>query len=74
VKALDRLQKLGATTVPFSTKALAGVNLQVPTTGNGLVDPLVSLLVYYRLIESVTRRKGFDPDKPANLLKVTETV
>ncbi|GAA3093079.1 SIS domain-containing protein [Rhizobium viscosum] len=74
VKALDRLQKLGATTVPFSTKPLAGVNLQVPTTGNGLVDPLVSLLVYYRLIESVTRRKGFDPDKPANLLKVTETV
>jgi len=74
VKALDRLQKLGATTVPFSTKPLAGVNLQVPTTGNGLIDPLVSLLVYYRLIESVTRRKGFDPDKPANLLKVTETV
>ncbi len=74
VQALERLQKLGATTVPFSTQPLAGINLRMPTTGNGLLDPLVSLLVYYRLIESVTRRKGFDPDKPANLLKVTETV
>jgi glucosamine--fructose-6-phosphate aminotransferase (isomerizing) len=74
VQALERLQKLGATTVPFSAQPLSGVNLRVPTTGNGLLDPLVSLLVYYRLIESVTRRKGFDPDKPANLLKVTETV
>ncbi len=73
-KALERLQNLGATTVSFSTRPLPGINLQIPTTGNGLIDPLVSLLVYYRLIESVTRKKGFDPDKPANLLKVTETV
>jgi glucosamine--fructose-6-phosphate aminotransferase (isomerizing) len=74
IQALERLQKLGATTVPFSSRPIAGINLRVPTTGNGLLDPLVSLLVYYRLIESVTRRKGFDPDRPANLLKVTETL
>ncbi|MDQ0560694.1 glucosamine--fructose-6-phosphate aminotransferase (isomerizing) [Rhizobium mesoamericanum] len=74
VQALERLRKLGATTVPFSAQPISGINLQVPTTGSGLLDPLVSLLVYYRLIESVTRRKGFDPDKPANLLKVTETM
>ncbi|TCL72941.1 SIS domain-containing protein [Rhizobium sp. BK251] len=73
-KALERLRGLGATTVPFSTQPLAGVNLHMPSTGNGLIDPLVALLCYYRLIEAVTRRKGFDPDKPANLLKVTETV
>jgi glucosamine--fructose-6-phosphate aminotransferase (isomerizing) len=73
-QALERLQKLGATAVSFSTTPLAGVNLRMPTTGNGLLDPLVSLLCYYRLIEQVTRRKGFDPDKPANLLKVTETM
>ncbi|AGB72942.1 MULTISPECIES: SIS domain-containing protein [Rhizobium] len=73
-QALERLQKLGATAVSFSTAPLAGINLRMPTTGNGLLDPLVSLLCYYRLIESVTRRKGFDPDKPANLLKVTETM
>jgi len=73
-RALERLQKLGATAVSFSTAPLAGINLRMPTTGNGLLDPLVSLLCYYRLIESVTRRKGFDPDKPANLLKITETM
>ena len=73
-QALERLRKLGATTVPFSSVSLAGLNPVMPSTGNGLLDPLVSLLCYYRLIESVTRRKGFDPDKPANLLKVTETM
>lgn len=73
-QALERLTKLGATTVSFSTTPLPGTNLTMPSTGNGLIDPLVSLLCYYRLIESVTRRKGFDPDKPANLLKVTETM
>jgi glucosamine--fructose-6-phosphate aminotransferase (isomerizing) len=73
-QALERLQKLGATAVSFSTAPLPGINLRMPSTGNGLLDPLVSLLCYYRMIESVTRRKGFDPDKPANLLKVTETM
>lgn len=74
VQALERLRKLGATTAPFSTAPLSGINTLMPSTGNGLVDPLVSLLCYYRVIEAVTRRKGFDPDKPANLLKVTETM
>ncbi|WFS00554.1 SIS domain-containing protein [Rhizobium tumorigenes] len=73
-QALERLQKLGATAVTFSTTPLPGINLKMPSTGNGLIDPLVSLLCYYRMIERVTRRKGFDPDKPANLLKVTETM
>jgi glucosamine--fructose-6-phosphate aminotransferase (isomerizing) len=73
-QALERLKSLGATTVSFSSTPLPGINLSMPSTGNGLIDPLVSLLCYYRLIEQVTRRKGFDPDKPANLLKVTETM
>jgi glucosamine--fructose-6-phosphate aminotransferase (isomerizing) len=74
LQALERLQRLGATTVPFSTNAVSGLNRPMPSTGNGLLDPIVSLLCYYRLVEKVTRRKGFDPDKPANLLKVTETM
>jgi len=74
VAALERLRNLGATTAPFSTAPLAGINTRMPSTGNGLIDPLVSLLCYYRVIEAVTRRRGFDPDKPANLLKVTETM
>ncbi|WP_337267819.1 SIS domain-containing protein [Oryzifoliimicrobium ureilyticus] len=72
--ALAHLEKLGASVISLSTRPSTGLGLQSTTTGNTLLDPLVSLLVYYRIIESVTRRKGFDPDKPANLLKVTETV
>ena len=46
----------------------------LPSTGCGLIDPLVALLHYYRLIEAVSRARGFDPDRPPNLAKVTETL
>ncbi len=46
----------------------------MPNTGSGLIDPLVGLLPCYRMIEAVARMRGFDPDKPRNLMKVTETV
>lgn len=74
VKALERLQSYGGEIVALSQKALPGHVVPSATTGNAHLDPLVSLINYYRLIESVTRRKGFDPDKPRNLNKVTVTM
>jgi glucosamine--fructose-6-phosphate aminotransferase (isomerizing) len=38
------------------------------------VDPLVSLVGYYRLIERVARERGLSPDTPDKLKKVTETI
>lgn len=73
-KILARLAELGARTFTLSSRAVGGESLIVPSTGNGLLDPLVALLTYYRMIEAVTRMKGLDPDKPDNLLKITETV
>ncbi|SMH28802.1 SIS domain-containing protein [Azospirillum agricola] len=72
-QALERLTALGAIARPLSTKALPGSGGTVPTTGFGLIDPLVSIACYYRMIEAVARRRGFDPDRPANLSKVTST-
>ncbi|WP_197078497.1 SIS domain-containing protein [Hoeflea sp. IMCC20628] len=73
-EAMQKLSNLGARTITFSSKPASGLSVLVPSTGHGLLDPLVALLPAYRLIEAVTRQKGFDPDQPANLLKVTETM
>ncbi|MBW3097038.1 SIS domain-containing protein [Pseudohoeflea coraliihabitans] len=72
--AMARLAELGAHTITLSSRPVSGLHLSVPSTGCGLLDPLVALLPAYRLIEAVTRQKGFDPDKPRNLNKVTETL
>ncbi|WP_322989879.1 SIS domain-containing protein [Hoeflea sp.] len=73
-EAMGKLADLGARTITFSSKLAPGVSVMVPSTGNGLLDPLVALLPAYRLVEAVTIEKGLDPDQPANLLKVTETM
>ena len=39
-----------------------------------LVAPLVMMAGFYAFIETLARRRGFDPDTPPHLRKVTETV
>jgi glucosamine--fructose-6-phosphate aminotransferase (isomerizing) len=38
------------------------------------VGPILLVQNAYRLIATLAARRGFDPDRPAHLLKVTETV
>ena len=52
----------GATTLPM-----------VPDL-HPLVAPLVTMAGFYAFIEKLARRRGFDPDTPPHLRKVTETV
>ncbi len=77
--AMQKLTALGARTITFSSREMPGEQtpgapVPLPSTGHGLLDPLVALLPAYRLIEAVTRQRGLDPDQPANLRKVTETL
>jgi glutamine---fructose-6-phosphate transaminase (isomerizing) len=74
IQALKRLHSFGASIVTLSDAETPGFRLPSASTGSPHLDPLVSLINYYRVIEAVTRRKGFDPDKPRNLNKVTVTV
>ena len=39
-----------------------------------LVAPLVLIAGFYSFIEALARRRGFDPDTPPHLRKVTETI
>ncbi|MBL8560840.1 MAG: SIS domain-containing protein [Gemmobacter sp.] len=39
-----------------------------------IVAPLVMIAAFYAFVEGLARRRGFDPDTPPHLRKVTETV
>jgi len=69
---------------PALSPATAASGARVPDSGSARILPTIDcraelgpiLLVQsaYRLIASLSLRRGFDPDRPANLTKVTETL
>ena len=73
VETIDRLRAMGGVVLPISTAELAG-GIRTPSTGHAVTDTLVFVLAWYRAIEKAAQLRGLDPDKPANLRKVTETV
>ena len=73
VETIERLRAMGGVVLPISTAELAG-GIRTPSTGHAVTDTLVFVLAWYRAIEKAAKLRGHDPDKPANLRKVTETV
>ena len=53
-----------------------GVTGTLPWIGDGhpVCDPILMLIPAYRAIEAAARRRGFDPDNPPYLSKVTRTL
>jgi glutamine---fructose-6-phosphate transaminase (isomerizing) len=53
-----------------------GAEATLPWIGDGhpICDPVLMLIPAYRAIEAAARRRGFDPDKPPYLSKVTRTL
>ncbi len=60
----------------FITSALGDKAQRLPSAsaGHPLVDPLVTLVSYYRFVEAFALARGLSPDTPQYLSKVTETV
>lgn len=60
----------------FVTGGDAPGTTRLPSVGglHPLVAPLVLIATYYAFVEGLARRRGFDPDTPPYLRKVTETV
>ena len=56
--------------------AAGGAAGTLPWIGDGhpACDPIAMLIPAYRAIEGVARRRGYDPDKPPHLSKVTRTL
>lgn len=74
VSTAERLAAQGADV--FLTGADAKGVTRLPSVPglHPMVAPLVAIGSYYACVEDLARRRGFDPDTPPHLRKVTETV
>ena len=55
-------------------EAQGAVRLPVVQTGHPLTDHIAVIASFYVCAEALARRRGFDPDRPPRLKKVTRTV
>ncbi len=70
----DFVRDLGDTGgMAFTAGGAAGT---LPWIGDGhpVCDPVLMLIPAYRAIEAAARRRGFDPDNPPHLRKITRTL
>lgn len=72
IRTLDDMAGLGAPVlaagVPYAADALP--SLDAPAA----LQPLLLIQSFYRMVEALSRARGFDPDRPPHLAKVTDTV
>ncbi|AYM60974.1 SIS domain-containing protein [Agrobacterium fabrum] len=74
VKIIDSLAAKGALAFATSDKANEARRLPFVATGHPITDALTLILPFYGFVEDWSRSKGFNPDAPLALKKVTETV
>lgn len=75
VATAERLAGQGADVFLTAAGAGQGVTRLASVDGvHPLTAPLVLVVSFYRFIEALARRRGFNPDTPPHLRKVTETV
>ncbi len=74
VATAERLAAQGADVFVTGATAKGAVTLPSVAGLHPLVAPLVLVVSFYAFIEALARRRGFDPDTPPHLRKVTETM
>lgn len=74
VATVSALHERGATIFSATSREVSGPRLPIAPTGHPLTDPIAIALSFYRFVEAVAVARGYNPDQPRNLKKVTETV
>ncbi|MFN7224505.1 MAG: SIS domain-containing protein [Paracoccaceae bacterium] len=74
VTTAERLAAQGADVFLTGSSAIGATSLPSVPDLHPLVAPLVLATAFYNFVEGLARRRGFDPDTPPHLRKVTETV
>jgi glucosamine--fructose-6-phosphate aminotransferase (isomerizing) len=74
VQIADSFAAKGALAYATSDRVTAARKLPFVATGHPLTDALALIVPFYGFVEAWSRSKGFDPDHPAALNKVTETL
>jgi glucosamine--fructose-6-phosphate aminotransferase (isomerizing) len=70
----DRLAHQGATAFATTDRVAVAQRMPFVETGHGITDALALIASFYGFVEMLSRHRGFDPDHPPHLKKVTETV
>ncbi len=70
----ERLAAQGADVFLTGTTALGCTSLPAVSGLHPLTAALVNAVSFYAFVEHLARRRGFDPDTPPHLRKVTQTV
>lgn len=73
-EVVDRLAGQGARSFITSKKSKAAVALPIAPSEEPLTGALALIVSFYAFVEALSRRRGFDPDRPPHLKKVTETI
>jgi glucosamine--fructose-6-phosphate aminotransferase (isomerizing) len=71
---VDRLAGQGAKCFATSARPADATHLPHVATGHPLTDALALVVSFYAFVEALSRHRGFDPDNPPHLRKVTETI
>ncbi|CAN7570864.1 SIS domain-containing protein [Neorhizobium sp. LjRoot104] len=74
VEIADSLSAKGALAFATSDQVKAARKLPFVATGHPITDALTLILPFYGFVEAWSRAKGFNPDAPVALKKVTETL
>lgn len=73
-QSADRMADQGGQVFATSGKVLRAEKLPFEAADHPLTDALVQIVSFYAFIEWFARRRGFNPDVPKHLKKVTQTV
>lgn len=74
IATVSALHARGAKVFTATAADIPGPRLPVAPTGHALTDPISIALSFYRFAETVAVARGYNPDKPRGLNKVTQTV
>ncbi|CAN7581394.1 SIS domain-containing protein [Neorhizobium tomejilense] len=74
IEIADNLAAKGALAFATSDKVKDARRLPFVATGHPITDALTLILPFYGFVEAWSRAKGFNPDAPVALKKVTETL
>jgi glucosamine--fructose-6-phosphate aminotransferase (isomerizing) len=73
-EVVDRLAGQGARAFVTSAKSSLGTALPSAATDDPITGALTLVVSFYAFVEQLSRRRGYDPDRPPHLKKVTETI
>lgn len=68
-----QMRARGARVLVAAPAGTPGSELDIVPSGSADLDPITTVQSFYRMVETLARTRGLDPDRPRHLNKVTRT-